>query len=122
MRPLLAVAANNEVTARLIGDASRRQVQCVIAEPYANAFNPEPSGRGWTSDFNDQCPWVWEGKYELDSLTTFLDLALRRLPMPVSRAAAINRSMASSMPRRQNLGLTVRSRLYRAKYRRARAV
>lgn len=77
LRPLLGVAATDEMTARVIGDVSRRQAQCVIADPYANAFNPEPNGRGWSSDFRDQSPWVWERKYELDSLTSFLDLALR---------------------------------------------
>ena len=77
MRPLLAVAAGDEETARVIADVSRRQAQCVLADPYANAFNPEPSGKGWTSDFPGQSPWVWERKYELDSLTAFLDLALR---------------------------------------------
>lgn len=77
LRPLLAVAAHDEETATVIADVSRRQAQCVIADPYANAFNPEPSGKGWTSDFSDQGPWVWERKYELDSLTCFLDLALR---------------------------------------------
>ena len=77
LRPLLAAAADDEETATLIGDVSRRQAQCVLIDPYANAFNPEPSGKGWASDFPDQSPWVWERKYELDSLTSFLDLALR---------------------------------------------
>lgn len=77
MRPLLAVAATNDATARPICAVSRRQAQCVIADPYANAFNPEPSGKGWRGDFNDQSPWVWGRKYELDSLTSFLDLGLR---------------------------------------------
>jgi len=77
MRPLLAAAVGDEETTSLIADVSRRQAQCVLADPYANAFNPEPNGKGWTSDFSDQSPWVWERKYELDSLTSFLDLALR---------------------------------------------
>lgn len=77
VRPLLAVAAYDDETAMLLADVSRRQSQCVLVDPYANAFNPGPTGKGWTSDFPMQSPWVWERKYELDSLTAFLDLALR---------------------------------------------
>jgi meiotically up-regulated gene 157 (Mug157) protein len=77
VRPLLAVAAYDDETTLLLADVSRRQAQCVLVDPYANAFNPGPTGKGWTSDFPLQSPWVWERKYELDSLTAFLDLALR---------------------------------------------
>lgn len=77
IRPLLTAAVDGDETAELIADVSRRQAQCVLVDPYANAFNPEPNGKGWSSDFADQSPWVWERKYELDSLTSFLDLALR---------------------------------------------
>lgn len=77
MRPLLAAAPGDDETCRLIADVSRRQAQFVLIDPYANAFNPEPSGKGWASDFEDQSPWVWERKYELDSLTSMLDLAVR---------------------------------------------
>ncbi len=48
-----------------------------LADPYANAFNSAPNGKGWSTDFRDQGPWVWERKYQLDSLTSYLDLALR---------------------------------------------
>lgn len=77
LRPLLAAAVDDDETSALIADVSRRQAQCVLIDPYANAFNPDPSGKGWSSDFTDLSPWVWERKYELDSLTAFLDLALR---------------------------------------------
>ncbi len=77
MRPLLAAAVADDETCELIADVSRRQAQYVQIDPYANAFNSEPSGKGWASDFPDQSPWVWERKYELDSLTSMLDLAVR---------------------------------------------
>jgi meiotically up-regulated gene 157 (Mug157) protein len=49
----------------------------VLIDPYANAFNAEPNGNGWHKDFKDQNPWVFERKYELDSLAAFIDLAVR---------------------------------------------
>ena len=77
LRPLLVAAVGDDEMTGVIADVSRRQAQCVLVDPYANAFNAEPNGKGWTSDFADQSLWVWERKYELDSLTSFLDLALR---------------------------------------------
>lgn len=47
----------------------RRQMRYIRIDPYANAFNRDPNGRGFTQDITDiSSPWVWERKYELDSL------------------------------------------------------
>ena len=50
----------------------RRQYQYMALDPYANAFNKEASDRRnhlddttWTEE---QRPWIWERKYEVDSL------------------------------------------------------
>jgi meiotically up-regulated gene 157 (Mug157) protein len=49
-----------------------RQFQYVALDPYANAFNREPNDRrnhlddtSWTAEAR---PWIWERKYEVDSL------------------------------------------------------
>ena len=76
VRPLLASASDQEVI-KLIADVSRRQVEFVLIDPYANAFNPAPNGNCWHKDFEDQSPWVFERKFELDSLAAVLDLAVR---------------------------------------------
>jgi meiotically up-regulated gene 157 (Mug157) protein len=76
VRPLLAVANDLEV-AQLIADVSKRQIEFVLTDPYANAFNPTPDGNCWHRDFPDQSPWVFERKFELDSLAAVLDLAIR---------------------------------------------
>jgi len=76
VRPLLASAQDPEV-AKLIADVSRRQIEFVLIDPYANAFNPAPDGNCWRKDFPDQSPWVFERKFELDSLAAVLDLAIR---------------------------------------------
>jgi meiotically up-regulated gene 157 (Mug157) protein len=76
VRPLLASAHDPEV-AQIIADVSRRQVEYVLLDPYANAFNPTADGNCWHKDFSDQSPWVFERKFELDSLAAVLDLAIR---------------------------------------------
>ena len=76
VRPLLAAAHDLEV-AQLIADVSKRQIEYVLTDPYANAFNPTPDGNCWHKDFPDQSPWVFERKFELDSLAAVVDLAIR---------------------------------------------
>ncbi len=46
----------------------RRQLQYIQIDPYANAFNKENNGHGHTTDLPRQSGWVWERKYEVDSL------------------------------------------------------
>ena len=46
----------------------KRQIQYIQMDPYANAFNKEPNNAGHKRDRTRQNPWVWERKYEVDSL------------------------------------------------------
>jgi len=77
MRPLLAACDGSGEVEEIIAAVSRRQAEYVLIDPYANAFNATPNGNGWHKDFHDQNPWVFERKYELDSLAAFIDLAVR---------------------------------------------
>jgi hypothetical protein len=61
----------------ILADISISQQEFFLKDPYANAFNPEPNGACWHKDFPDQSPWVFERKYELDSLASILFLARR---------------------------------------------
>ena len=45
-----------------------RQVKCILIDPYANAFNKTANGQKWDNDITKDSPWVWERKYEIDSL------------------------------------------------------
>lgn len=45
-----------------------RQLAYIRIDPYANAFNIEKNGHGHTDDIPLNSPWVWERKYEIDSL------------------------------------------------------
>ncbi len=61
--------------AQLVEGLIRRQIDCILIDPYANAFNPTANGRKWSKDRPEQSPWVWERKYEIDSLCYPLLLA-----------------------------------------------
>ncbi|MBR3955816.1 MAG: glycoside hydrolase family 125 protein [Clostridia bacterium] len=51
------------------------QMQYICIDPYANAFNAEANGHGHTDDVPLNDPWVWERKYEIDSLCYPMRLA-----------------------------------------------
>jgi meiotically up-regulated gene 157 (Mug157) protein len=75
VRPYLAVATDPKVGA-VLAAVSRRQIRCVLQDPYANAFNEGPTGaHGESADRPTPGDWVWERKYELDSLCAPLQLA-----------------------------------------------
>jgi meiotically up-regulated gene 157 (Mug157) protein len=65
----------NKEIGEILADISISQQRFFLIDPYANAFNPEPNGFCWHKDFPDQSPWVFERKYELDSLASVLYLA-----------------------------------------------
>lgn len=77
LRPLLAAANTSGELEKLIAKVSKRQAKYLLIDAYANAFNPEPNDFHWHKDFSDQSPWVFERKFELDSIAAFWDLALR---------------------------------------------
>lgn len=60
--------ADDEEVAKVIEGVIRRQFMYIEIDPYANAFNKEANGRGHVNDLPKQGPWVWERKYEVDSL------------------------------------------------------
>lgn len=77
VRPYLPIAAEDDDLADMIEGLVRQQFRFINIDPYANAFNEEPNGHTW--DPNDQSdfssPWLWERKYELDSLCYPIQLA-----------------------------------------------
>ena len=92
VRHYLPVAKHDAEAADCIEGLIRRQFKCIALDPYANAFNIEPNGRTWpkyareifpdrsedeleidSTDFVS--PWVWERKYEIDSLCYPVQLA-----------------------------------------------
>lgn len=75
LRPYIFLAKENEEIRELIAGLVRRQFMCITIDEYANAFNEAPNGACWEKDDSDQNPWVWERKFEVDSLCYPLQLA-----------------------------------------------
>jgi meiotically up-regulated gene 157 (Mug157) protein len=75
VRPFLAAAREDPALADMIQGLVQRQLSCMILDPYANAFNESPSGKGHYADQTAMSPWLWERKYEIDSLCYPLQLS-----------------------------------------------
>jgi meiotically up-regulated gene 157 (Mug157) protein len=75
--PYLALMADDVPLQELVLAVLRRQFAQIARNPYANAFNSGPSGRAHDPDDLCEDPWVWEAKYEVDSLAFPLLLAHR---------------------------------------------
>ena len=75
LRPYIFLAKENEEIRELIAGLVRRQFLCITIDEYANAFNEAPNGACWEKDDPNQNPWVWERKFEVDSLCYPLQLA-----------------------------------------------
>lgn len=75
VRPYLPFAAEDEEVRRIIEGLLKRQIKYILIDPYANAFNMEANGRRYNDDDTERNPWVWERKYELDSLCYPLQLS-----------------------------------------------
>ncbi len=74
-RPYLLLAKSEPEFERLLLGVVERQLQYVIHDPYANAFNETANGQGHQDDETAMTPLVWERKYEIDSLCYPLHLA-----------------------------------------------
>lgn len=73
--PYVALAADDPELKALIRGVIRRQIKCILLDPYANAFNDGPTGGEWMSDKTDMIPEVHERKWEIDSLCYPIRLA-----------------------------------------------
>lgn len=67
-------AKEDEQLQRILKGIILKQTEQIVLDPYANAFNETPSGAGH-KDLTKLNDWIWERKYELDSLCAPLYLA-----------------------------------------------
>lgn len=77
LRPYLRLVAAdpNGPLAEVVAGVIRRQMILIGHDPYANAFNLEPNGRCHDPEDLSDDPWLWERKYEIDSLSFPFQLA-----------------------------------------------
>jgi uncharacterized protein len=75
LRPYLLIAKGNKEIQEIIEGVIKKQLLCIMLDPYANAFNEFPNSAGHQSDITDMKPEIWERKYEIDSLCYPIQLA-----------------------------------------------
>ncbi len=67
--PYVQLCGSDPALQRMIAGVLRRQFKLINIDPYANAFNDGPTGAGQDVGYpgNEQSPWVFERKWEIDS-------------------------------------------------------
>ncbi|MFG1911187.1 glycoside hydrolase family 125 protein [Kribbella sp. NPDC048928] len=77
LRPYLLLCKDDPGLQDVLIGVLHKQLEYVVLDPYANAFNKEANGAGHVTDETEMTAWVWERKYEIDSLCFPLELAYR---------------------------------------------
>jgi meiotically up-regulated gene 157 (Mug157) protein len=74
--PYIQWANEDPALKKMLAGVIRRQTQCILIDPFANAFNdgPDPDGE-WQSDLTKMKPELHERKWEIDSLCYPIRLA-----------------------------------------------
>lgn len=76
VRHYIPEAKDDKELAKILAGLIKRQMDMVLLDNYANAFNEEPNGAKWDQDRTDfDHPQIWERKYEVDSLCAAIHLA-----------------------------------------------
>jgi meiotically up-regulated gene 157 (Mug157) protein len=67
--PYLALVTRDAALRQLVAGVINRQTQCILQDPYANAFYADKTQVGeWQPDRTTMQPGIYERKWELDSL------------------------------------------------------
>lgn len=66
--PYLPLMKNDASLQQMAKGLLNRQFECIIFDPYANAFNDGPTGSYWETDMTDMKKELHERKWEIDSL------------------------------------------------------
>ncbi|SDS51121.1 hypothetical protein SAMN05444162_1631 [Paenibacillaceae bacterium GAS479] len=75
VRHYLPLAAGDEDLQHILEGLIRRQIAFIHIDPYANAFNESANDNRYDWDLTELNAWVWERKYEIDSLCYPIQLA-----------------------------------------------
>ena len=67
LRPFILFAGSDPKIMEILVKLVDKQMECILYDPYANAFNDDGHSC-WRVDLTDMKPYLWERKYEIDSL------------------------------------------------------
>ncbi len=74
--PYVPLLKDDKDLQQIIAGLIRRHMMCITIDPYANAFNESANDWHWNAeDQTEMSPWVWERKFELDSICFSMKLA-----------------------------------------------
>ncbi|PZU91646.1 MAG: metal-independent alpha-mannosidase [Chryseobacterium sp.] len=74
--PYLSLANQDRKLKTMLQGVINKQAECVLLDPYANAFYNDPSQKSeWQNDLTEMKPGVHERKWEVDSLCYVVRLA-----------------------------------------------
>lgn len=73
--PYLPLMKEDKKLQFLVAGLINRQAECILIDPYANAFNDGPLGSYWESDKTEMKKELHERKWEIDSLCYPIRLA-----------------------------------------------
>ena len=66
--PYLPLIKEDEKLRKMIAGVVNRQTDCILIDPFANAFNDGPGKSEWLTDLTAMKPELHERKWEIDSL------------------------------------------------------
>ncbi|MDR0750256.1 MAG: glycoside hydrolase family 125 protein [Tannerellaceae bacterium] len=73
--PYVVLAKKEKALQDMLAGVINRQTECILIDPYANAFNNGPLGSEWESDHTEMKKELHERKWEIDSLCYPIRLA-----------------------------------------------
>lgn len=74
--PYLQFAKEDKKLDKMLQGVINKQVECVLLDPYANAFYNDPEQKSkWEDDLTEMKPGIHERKWEIDSLCYVLRLS-----------------------------------------------
>lgn len=73
--PYMPFMKSDSSLQQLIAGVINRQVECVLIDPYANAFNLGKEGSRWQNDLTTMLPELHERKWEVDGLCYVIRLS-----------------------------------------------
>ncbi len=103
VRPYIFLSKQSKEIMDMLVGVINMQTSCILHDAYANAFNQHGDWAGhFKTDNTDMTPFIWERKYELDSLCYAMQLAYL-LYKNTDEKSHLSRDFYSAMQRVYNV-------------------